>query len=187
MGVRGKDTLAPGKSGGGAPPLRLAKTCRLRGAHTKVVITNPPLLERNREMATKSINVKVSTAKVVKALETALANRKKQVADWEKAQENHKKQIADWEKSVVEHIKSGKAKVSEVACNSNWRTDTKEARVTVTLPASLMFPEAPDKPAEMWSLNNDIEELENAIALLKMTDEEFVSTSTYKGVARLIK
>jgi hypothetical protein len=39
----------------------------------------------------------------------------------------------------------------------------------------------------MWSLNSDIEELENAIALLKMTDEEFVSTSTYKGVARLIK
>jgi hypothetical protein len=135
----------------------------------------------------KSINVKVSTAKVVKALETALANRKKQLADWDKAQENHKKQVADWEKSIIEHIKSGKAKVTEVTQNVNWRTDTKEARVLITLPASLTEPALPDKPSEMWSLNSDIEELENAIALLKMTDEEYVSTSTYRGVARLIK
>jgi hypothetical protein len=135
----------------------------------------------------KSINVKVSTAKVVKALETALANRKKQLADWDKAQENHKKQVADWEKSVIEYVKSGKAKATEVTQNVNWRTDTKEARILITLPASLTQPESPDKPSELWSLNSDIEELENAIALLKMTDEEYVSTSTYRGVARLIK
>ena len=135
----------------------------------------------------KSINVKVSTAKVVKALETALVSRKKQIADWDKAQENHKKVVADWEKSIIEHIKSGKAKATEVSANRNWRNDTNEAVVRIALPASLVFPESPDKPAEMWNINNDIEELENAIALLKMTDEEFVSTSTYKGVARLIK
>lgn len=135
----------------------------------------------------KAINVKVSTAKVVKALETALASRKKQIADNEKAVETHKKAIAEWEKSIVEFIKTGKAKVTDVSENSNWRTETKEARVTITLPASLAYPEKPEKSAESWSLNAEIEELENAIALLKMTDEEFVSTSTYKGVARLIK
>ncbi len=135
----------------------------------------------------KSINVKVSTAKVVEALETALASRKKQIADWDKAQENHKKVVADWEKSVIEYIKSGKAKVTEVSENRNWRTETNEAVVRIVLSASLKFPESPDKPRELWSVENDIEELENAIALLKMTDEEFVSTSTYKGVARLIK
>lgn len=135
----------------------------------------------------KSINVKVSTAKVVKALETALVSRKKQVTDWEKAQEHHKKQIAVWEKEVIEHIKTGKAKVNEVSASHNWGRDKAIARVEIDIPASLKFPTMPDKPAEMWSLNSDIEELENAIALLKMTDEEFVSTSTYKGVARLIK
>lgn len=135
----------------------------------------------------KSINVKVTTAKVVKALETALATRKKQVADWEKSVEAHKKSVADWEKSVIEYVKSGKAKVSEVSESRNWRTETKEVVVKCTLPASLSQPESPDKPRELWSVENDIEELENAIALLKMTDEEYVSTSTYKGVARLIK
>jgi len=135
----------------------------------------------------KSINVKVSTAKVVKALETALANRKKLIADYEKAQENHKKVVADWEKSVIEHIKSGKARVNEVSQARNWGRDKDVARIEIDIPASIKFPDSPEKPAEMWSINSDIEELENAIALLKMTDEEFVSTSTYKGVARLIK
>ena len=135
----------------------------------------------------KSINVKVSTEKVVKALEAALASRNKQVAEWEKAQENHKKQIADWEKSIIEFIKTGKAKVNEVSSSHNWGRQKEIARIEIDLPASLKYPESPDKPTELWSLNNDIEELENAIALLKMTDEEFVSTSTYKGVARLIK
>ena len=135
----------------------------------------------------KSINVKVSTAKVVKALETALVSRKKQIADWEKAQENHKKQIADWEKSVIEFIKTGKAKVNEVSASHNWGRSKEIARIEIDLPASHKYPAMPDKPAELWNLTADVEELENAIALLKMTDEEFVSTSTYKGVARLIK
>lgn len=135
----------------------------------------------------KSINVKVSTEKVLKALETALASRKKQIANWENTQENHKKQVADWEKSVIDHIKSGKAKVNEVSNSHNWGKSKEIARVEIDLPASLKYPAFPDKPADMWSLTNDIEELENAIALLKMTDEEYVSTSTYRGVARLIK
>jgi len=143
--------------------------------------------ERKIMAQQKSINVKVSTAKVVKALETALASRKKQLDDWDKTQEAHKKAVADWEKSVIAYVKSGKAKATEVTQHTNWRTDTKEARILITLPASLTEPQSPDKPSEMWSLNSDIEELENAIALLKMTDDEYVSTSTYRGVARLIK
>jgi hypothetical protein len=135
----------------------------------------------------KSINVKVTTTKVVKALETALANRKKQLTDWDKAQENHKKQVADWEKSIIEHIKTGKAKVNDVSHNYNYGRDKEIARVEIDLPASLKYPASPDKPSDMWSVNSDIEELENAIALLKMTDDEYVSTSTYRGVARLIK
>lgn len=135
----------------------------------------------------KSINVKVTTVKVVKALEVALVSRKKKLADWEKAQENHTKQCADWEKSIIELIKLGKAKVTDVTHNSAWGQQVEQARVIINLPASHSYPVSPDKPSELWSINNDIEELENAIALLKMTDEEYVSTSTYRGVARLIK
>lgn len=156
-----------------------------------MVITNPQLLERNREMAQKSINVKVSTKKVIDALQKALDARKKQIADHAKAQENHKKAIADWEKAVAEYVKSGKAKITEVGYQgNNWRMPDnapKLARIEVALPASLSFPEQEATGYAEWQVKSEIDELENAIAVLRMTDEEVVSTSTYKGVAQYIK
>ena len=142
-------------------------------------------------MATKSINVKVSTKKVIEALQKALDSRKKQIADQAKAQEAHKKAIADWEKAVTEYVKSGKAKITEVGFQgNNWRMPDnapKLARIEVALPANLPFPESPTAGYAEWQVKAEIDELENAIAVLRMTDEEVVSTSTYKGVAQYIK
>jgi hypothetical protein len=140
---------------------------------------------------TKTISVKVSTAKVVKALETALAEQRKQIADYEKATEAHEKAVADWEKAVTDYVKAGKAKITEVGMTGgNWRlpdNTPKTARVEFALPVNLAYPESPRQPYTDWQVKEAIDELENAIALLKMTDEEFVSTNTYKGVARYIK
>lgn len=139
-------------------------------------------------MATsKSINVKVSTAKVVKALETALAERKKVLTDYAKAQKEYEKAEKEFRNSVVELFLSGKGKVVNTHKVSAWRgTPENKWEITVEFPASVKAPESPESISE-WQVKADIEELENAIALLKMTDEEYVSTSTYKGVARLIK
>ncbi len=135
----------------------------------------------------KSINVKVSTAKVVKALETALAERKKVLADHHKAQKEYEKALNEFRNSVAELFRSGKGKVVNSHQLRGWGNDTTNKwEITVEFPASIKAPESPEAIAE-WQVKSDIEELENAIALLKMTDEEYVSTSTYKGVARLIK
>ena len=37
-----------------------------------------------------------------------------------------------------------------------------------------------------WQYREAIEEIENAIRILKMTDEETVSTSTYNTIARYL-
>ena len=37
-----------------------------------------------------------------------------------------------------------------------------------------------------WQYREMVEELENAIRILKMTDEEVVSTSTYNAIARYL-
>jgi hypothetical protein len=135
----------------------------------------------------KSINVKVSTAKVVKALETALAERRKLLADNEKAQKEYNKAMTEFRDSVAELFRSGKGKVVNSHQVRGWGgSSANQWEITVEFPASMKAPESPTGIVE-WQVKADIEELENAIALLKMTDEEFVSTSTYKGVARLIK
>lgn len=135
----------------------------------------------------KSINVKVSTAKVVKALETALAERKKLIADYTKASKEYEKEMTEFRNSVAELFRSGKGKVVNTHKTRGWgNSPANQWEILVEFPASMKEPESPQAVAE-WQIKSDIEELENAIALLKMTDEEFVSTSTYKGVARLIK
>lgn len=135
----------------------------------------------------KSINVKVSTAKVVKALETALAERKRLLVDHAKAQKEYEKALSEFRNSVAELFRSGKGKVVNSHQVRGWGgSQSNQWEITVEFPASIKAPESPESIAE-WQVKSDIEELENAIALLKMTDEEYVSTSTYKGVARLIK
>jgi hypothetical protein len=37
-----------------------------------------------------------------------------------------------------------------------------------------------------WTFTQQKEELENAIRILKMTDEEYVSTSTYNSIAKYL-
>jgi hypothetical protein len=138
-------------------------------------------------MATKSINVKVSTKKVIDALQKALDERKAEQVAHKKADADYTKAKKDWESKIIDLIKSGKAKVSNISANRNWRLETEEASVTITLPASLSFPTNENALRPEWQLKQEIDELENAIAVLKMTDEEYVSTTTYKGVAQYIK
>ena len=135
----------------------------------------------------KPISVKVKTDKLMTALTEALKARQKQLGAHDKADADHKKSVKEWEAKVIDYIKSGKAKVSSVSPNRNWRSETDEAQVMVNLPANLAFPKDDNDLPPMWQVKSEIEELENAIAILSMSDEEFVSTSTYKGVARLIK
>ncbi len=54
---------------------------------------------------------------------------------------------------------------------------------------SLEIPAEPVKDFDTyheWQYKEMIEEIENAIRILKMTDEEVVSTSTYNAIARYL-
>lgn len=138
-------------------------------------------------MSAKPISVRVSKEKLLASLKSALDDRQKKVADHKKAKDDHDKAVKDWEKRVSEAISSGKMKVKSVSHTRQWRTEETVVEAQFAIPASLAYPKEPESDYREWEVRNDIEELENAIAILKMTDEEMVSTSTYKGVARFIK
>ena len=139
-------------------------------------------------MAQKPISVKVSTKKVIDALEKALAERKKSIADNEKAKKEYDKAVTEFRDSLAEMFRSGKGKVTSVSKAHNFRynEENNKYEITVEFPASVKAPKEPENLND-WSMKSDIEELENAIPVLKMTDEETINTSTYKGVARFIK
>jgi len=58
------------------------------------------------------------------------------------------------------------------------------------LPAgTITLPTEPQKDFESfhdWQYKEMVEEIENAIRILKMTDEEVVSTSTYNSIAKYL-
>ena len=136
----------------------------------------------------KPISVKIATSKVIKALETRLA---KLEADFQKQDENEAKYRKAQEKCQKE---IGAWAVSKIAKAENLRTNYRSWNKTLNVDFDLIcdskdFPAEPEKNYEeihRHSYNEMKEEMENAIRILKMTDEDTVSTSTYNAIARYL-
>ena len=135
----------------------------------------------------KAISVKIATTKVIKALETKLAqiqkdkaNQASNEAKFEKAQKAHSKEIAKLAISAI-------SKAEDLSANERYNG---EVHVSFNLPkGSIELPKAPERDFQNyheWQYKEMIEEIENAIRILKMTDEETVSTSTYNAIARYL-
>jgi hypothetical protein len=135
----------------------------------------------------KAINVKIATSKVIKALETKLAqiktdkaNQKVNEEKFQKACDKYNKEVA---KIALDNISKAKDLEASTRYNGNIHVSFEIAK------GSLDLPEAPEKDFETfhdWQYNEMKDEIENAIRILKMTDEEVVSTSTYNSIARYL-
>jgi hypothetical protein len=127
----------------------------------------------------KPISVKIATAKVIKALETRLAKLK---ADYAKQDENdakYAKKKEAWQKEI------GKWAIANFSKAENLRTNYRSYNKTLNVDFDITtdgkdFPVEPEKDYEelhRHTYNEMCEEMDNAIRILKMTDEELVSTS----------
>ena len=132
----------------------------------------------------KAISVKIATAKVIKALEASLVSKKNAKVEYNTAKAKYEKDLKKWEADVAKLVKST-AKPEETNVNSGWRGTY--ATFHYKLDEALV-PERPEAPQSIsdWQLKEQVEEIENAIRMLKMTDEEFISTSTYNNIAQYL-
>ena len=131
----------------------------------------------------RSISVKVSTAKVIKALETKLSDSTKAIANNEKKRKDHEKVSKAWNKQVAELVVKQIAK-ADVSAGTRWNG---EVNVTISLPAGIItLPEQPELDLEQELGRWEVQEIENAIRILKMTDEEVVNATTFKTIAQYL-
>jgi hypothetical protein len=136
----------------------------------------------------KAIQVKIPTAKVIKALEAKLASLE---ADYTKQDENEAKYQKAREKWSKELAKFAVAQISKA---ENIRTNYRQWNSTLNVDFDLIlkegdFPKEPEKDFEQIHSHTYREmkdEMENAIRILKMTDEEVVNASTYNAIARYL-
>ena len=136
----------------------------------------------------KAISVKIATPKVIKALETALAKLEKDYASQEANEAKYNKAHEKWVKELSDYA------IANIKKAENFRTNFRSWNNTLNIDFDLTvskegLPTEPTKDFESISVYNYREqkdEIENAIRILQMTDEETVNTSTYNAVARYL-
>jgi hypothetical protein len=136
----------------------------------------------------KAISVKIATPKVIKALETKLAELNTNYANQEANEAKFQKAQEKWRKEVAQFAVDNFAKAENLRTNyRSWNNTLNVDFDIITKEGS--FPAEPQRDFEQigsHSYREMKEEIENAIRILKMTDEETVSTSTYQAVARYL-
>jgi len=136
----------------------------------------------------KAINVKIATPKVITALENRLveleANYKKQ----DENEANFQIAIDAWKKELFSFAIANIDKAQNVRTNYRQWSNNLNVDFDLTVKEN-EFPAEPTRDFEQihqHTYREMKEEMENAIRILKMTDEETVSTSTYNAIARYL-
>jgi hypothetical protein len=136
----------------------------------------------------KAINVKIPTVRVIAGLEQALANLEADYATQNEKEAKYELARKAWQKEVIDYA------VANISKAENFRTNYRQWSNNLNIDFDLTvlekdLPTEPEKDFEVIHASTYREskkEMSNAIRLLKMTDEEVVSTSTYNAIAEYL-
>lgn len=138
----------------------------------------------------KSLNLKIKKAKIIKNLETALAERKARFANNDKLEAKYDKEVEAYNATILKLIKAGKAEFedcSQYNSYGNAKKSKAEFTVTVKIPKSLV-PTEPVRPEPYpeYRYRADKEAIENALRMLELADDEYVSAGTISSVSEYL-
>ena len=145
-------------------------------------------METTTMARSKPISVKIATSKVITALTNRLAELE---ANYKKQDENEAKfqtAIEAWKKELFVFAIANVAKAENLRTNYRSYSQNLNVDFDITVKEG-EFPKEPERSFEQLHIHTYREqkdEMENAIRILKMTDEETVSTSTYNAIARYL-
>jgi hypothetical protein len=137
----------------------------------------------------KAISVKIATPKVIKALEEALTKLEADYASQEANEAKYTKAYEKWKKELSAYA------IANIKKAENFRTNYRSWNGTLNIDFDLTglsqadLPKEPEKDfvtMHAHTYTDQKVEIQNAIRILKMTDEETVNTSTYNAVARYL-
>jgi hypothetical protein len=136
----------------------------------------------------KAISVKIATPKVIKALEDALTKLEADYASQEANEAKYEKARKVWQKELIDYAVANIKKAENF--RTNYRSWSNNLNIDFDLTvAEKDLPKEPEKDfvtMHQSTFREQKEEMQNAIRILKMTDEEVVNTSTYNAVARYL-
>ena len=137
----------------------------------------------------RAITVKVATPKVIKALETRLAELEKNWASQEANEAKYEKAREKWQKELQEFA------VANIKKATNFRTSYRSYNNILNIDYDIVVNKEGDLPKEPERDYEQIyqhtyremkDDITNALTILKMTDEETVNASTMKQIAKYL-
>jgi hypothetical protein len=136
----------------------------------------------------KAINVKIPTVRVIAGLEQALATLEADYATQNAKEAQYEIAKKAWQKEVIDYA------VANISKAENFRTNFRSWSNNLNIDFDLTvlekdLPKEPEKDYEVIhssTYRESKKEIQNAIRILKMTDEETVSTSTYNAIAQYL-
>ena len=136
----------------------------------------------------RAITVKVATPKVIKALETKLATIKKNYAEQEANEAKFDKAKKAWQKELINYA------IANIKKAENFRTSYRSWNnmLNIDFDVTVSEKDLPTEPIRDFEVMNShtykeiVEDIENALTILKMTDEETVNASTMKSIAKYL-
>ena len=129
-----------------------------------------------------AINVKVSTKKVIALLEKRLVELKKGAAKYEQELKEYHAATKEYHAAVEAYVPQGKPVSVDIRRHWADRDNMVNVEVTYKVKKS-QLPKCPESPSAMEGINS-IGDIEQAIRILNMTDEEVVNASTFKAVSK---
>ena len=136
----------------------------------------------------RSITVKVATPKVIKALETKLATIKTDYANQEKNEAKYQKDFEKYRKALADYAIANIKKATNI--RTNHRSWNNSLNIDFDVDTSgADFPAEPQREFEQLhshTYKEIVEDITNALTILKMTDEETVNASTMKQIAKYL-
>lgn len=143
----------------------------------------------------RSVSVKIPTSVVIEMIETKLAELKKAEVDYPKLLSAYKKDIVSYTTDLIDLVSNNKKSVVDyadygnqednISINSDYR-----GSITLAIGKDLVAkvgtkPEKPEDPTG-WHKNQKKTELEKTLKLLKLTEQETITSSTYNSVLDLL-
>jgi hypothetical protein len=136
----------------------------------------------------KALTVKVPVTKVIAALEVSLAKLESDYAAQEQLEAKYNKAREAWIKAIQEYA------IAHVKKAVNLRTNYRSWNSTLNIDYDIIVDEKdlPKEPEKNYTVihtsdyKESKEDMTSALRILKMTEEEFVSTSTMKAVSKYL-
>jgi hypothetical protein len=130
-----------------------------------------------------AINVKVPTKSVLASLKKKLAELQTQNKEYEKQNKAYEVARKAYEAQLQKFRPKG---TPEVSIYMGWRSgDDSEVSLKYKVPKN-QLPVEPKEPEIECVSDNTLAELESAIRILTMTEEQFVGASTFKAVTKFL-